>query len=51
MEENIDINMLIQTFSERITALTNDIVVKDTIIKQLTAKIESLTKEEDKTKE
>lgn len=43
MEDNIDINLLVQSFSERIAQLTNDNIVKDTVIKQLTARIEEIT--------
>lgn len=42
MDKELDMNLLIQTFSEKITQLTNDCVVKDTIIKQLSSKIEEL---------
>lgn len=44
MQENeLDVNMLIQSFTDRVSQLTNDNIVKDAIIKQLTAKIEELT--------
>lgn len=42
MQDNIDVNLLIQSFSEKITQLTNDLIIKDTIIKQLSAQIEKL---------
>jgi len=41
--ENLDANVVIQVFSERLNALTTEIVVKDATIRQLTAQIESLT--------
>lgn len=47
MDKELDMNLLIQTFSEKITQLTNDCVVKDTIIKQLSSKIEELEKEKE----
>lgn len=45
MQDNIDVNLLIQSFSEKITQLTNDLIIKDTIIKQLNAHIEKLVNE------
>lgn len=42
MEEDIDINLLIQTYSQKITFLTNELVVKETMIKQLSSKLEQL---------
>jgi methanogenic corrinoid protein MtbC1 len=42
MQDNIDVNLLIQSFSEKITQLTNDLIIKDTIIKQLNVQIENL---------
>jgi len=41
--ENLDANVVIQVFSERLNALTTEMVVKDATIRQLTAQIESLT--------
>lgn len=43
MNQDIDVNILVQTFGEKISALMNEIVVKETLIKQLNSKIESLT--------
>ena len=45
MEEDIDINILIQSYSQKITQLTNELVIKETVIKQLSSKLESLEKE------
>lgn len=36
---DIDVNLLIQTFTEKIAQLTNELVVKETIIKQLTTQL------------
>lgn len=41
--ENLDANVVIQVFSERLNAMTTEMVVKDATIRQLTAQIESLT--------
>jgi len=43
--EDIDINLLVQTFSEKITQLINECVIKDTMIKQLSSRIDGLEKE------
>jgi len=40
--EDIDVNILIQVFNEKISSLMTDIVVKDTTIRQLKIKLESL---------
>jgi len=40
--EDIDVNILIQVFNEKISSLMTDIVVKDTTIRQLTIQLESL---------
>lgn len=45
MEDDIDINLLIQSYSQKITHLTNELIVKETIIKQLSSKIEKLEEE------
>lgn len=42
--EDIDVNILIQVFNEKISSLMTDIIVKDTTIRQLTMKIEALEK-------
>lgn len=36
-EQNLDVNIIIQTFQEKIAQLTTDIVVKEATIKQLNA--------------
>jgi len=36
-EANLDINLVIQTFQEKIAQLTTDLVVKEATIKQLNA--------------
>lgn len=46
MQDNIDVNLLLQSFSEKIVQLTNDLIIKDTIIKQLNVEIEKLTNKE-----
>lgn len=40
--EDIDVNILIQVFNEKISSLMTDIVVKDTTIRQLKIQLESL---------
>lgn len=40
--EDIDVNILIQVFNEKISALMTDIVVKDTTIRQLSMQLETL---------
>lgn len=42
MENNLDVNVLVQVFNERIAQMSSDLIVKDTLIRQLTAKIEEL---------
>ena len=39
---DLDINILIQTFSEKIGSLVTELVVKEATIKQLTAKNQAL---------
>lgn len=41
--DNLDINILVQTFNERIAQLTTESVVKDATIKQLLMKVEELS--------
>lgn len=41
-ETNIDVNILIQTFSEKINQLSNDLVLKEAVIKQLMFKVNEL---------
>lgn len=50
MNEDLDINLLIQVFNEKLTQLMTEIVVKETKIKQLNAKIVSLSEFIDATK-
>lgn len=40
--EDIDVNILIQVFNEKINSLVTDTIVKDTKIRQLTMRIEAL---------
>jgi hypothetical protein len=42
MNQDIDVNILVQTFGEKISSLMNELVVKETLIKQLNAKLEAL---------
>jgi hypothetical protein len=41
---DIDVNVMVATFNEKIAALTTELVVKETIIKQLSARIDELSK-------
>jgi hypothetical protein len=53
-ESNLDINIIIQTFQEKIAQLTTDIVVKEATIKQLNAMLVQMsnhTHEEENVKE
>ena len=45
-DQNIDVNLVIQSFQERITQLTMENVVKDATIKQLTSKLEEAAQKE-----
>jgi hypothetical protein len=36
-EQNLDVNLIIQSFQEKVSALVTEIVVKDATIKQLNA--------------
>jgi hypothetical protein len=40
--EDIDVNILIQVFNEKISSLMTDIVIKDTTIRQLSMQLEAL---------
>jgi len=40
--DDLDINILVQTFSEKIGQLTTDLVVKEATIKQLNIKVANL---------
>lgn len=42
-DQNLDINIVIQSFQERVSQLTMENVVKDATIKQLTAQLQALT--------
>jgi hypothetical protein len=42
-EQNLDVNLIIQSFQEKVSALITEIVVKDATIKQLTAQIQTLS--------
>jgi hypothetical protein len=42
-ESNLDVNLIIQSFQEKVTALVTEVVVKDATIKQLTAQIQTLS--------
>lgn len=46
-ETNIDVNILIQAFSEKVNQLSNDLVIKDALIRQLISKIDDLEKKLD----
>jgi cell shape-determining protein MreC len=43
MENNLDINLLVQNFSEKLSQFTTDLVVKDTIIQQLNKQVLELS--------
>lgn len=45
MENNLDVNILMQTFTERIAQMSNDIIVKDAIITQFKSRIDELEKQ------
>lgn len=47
MNNDLDVNFLVQTFTERISQLTNDNIIKDAVIKQLQAQIEQMTTKTD----
>ena len=46
MNNDLDINILVQTFNERMAQMMTEIVIKEATIKQLTAQIEQLTAEQ-----
>jgi uncharacterized coiled-coil protein SlyX len=53
-ETNLDVNIIIQTFQEKIAQLTTDLVVKEATIKQLNAMLTQMsnhTHEDDNVKE
>lgn len=41
--DNLDVNIIIQVFNEKVNALVSDLVIKEAMIRQLTAQIEELT--------
>ena len=41
-DQNLDINLVIQVFQEKVTQLTMDNIVKEATIKQLVAQIDGL---------
>jgi hypothetical protein len=41
-ESNLDVNLIIQTFQEKLSQLTTDLVVKEATIKQLNLVIQDL---------
>ncbi len=43
MNNDIDINILVQTFNEKMAQMMTEIVIKEATIKQLSAQIEQLT--------
>ena len=43
MNNDLDINILVQTFNERMSQMMTEIVIKEATIKQLTAQIEQLS--------
>lgn len=44
-EQNLDINLVVQSFQEKINQLMTENIVKDATIKQLTAQIQSMSQE------
>ena len=49
-EQNIYVNLIIQSFQDRLTQLTTENVIKDATIKHLTLQIQEMSKEEVKEK-
>lgn len=49
-EQNIDVNLIIQSFQDRLTQLTTENVIKDATIKHLTLQIQEMSKEQVKEK-
>jgi hypothetical protein len=43
MNNDIDINILVQTFNEKMSQMMTEIVIKEATIKQLTAQIEKMS--------
>lgn len=50
MNDDLDVNLLVQSFNEKISQLITEIVVKDATIKQLNVKIKSLASSIESTK-
>lgn len=46
-DQNLDINIIVQSFQERISQLITEVVIKDATIKQLTLQLQQLQKETD----
>lgn len=46
-DQNIDVNLIIQSFQERITQLITEVVVKEATIKQLSLQLSQNNKLED----
>lgn len=46
MNSDLDINILVQTFNERMSQMMTEIVIKEATIKQLTAHIEQLNSQQ-----
>jgi uncharacterized protein YoxC len=46
-ENNLDINLVIQTFQEKVNQLMNDLIIKEATIKQLLAQIQHLQVSQD----
>jgi uncharacterized coiled-coil protein SlyX len=46
-EQNIDVNLVIQSFQERISQLITEIVVKDATIKQLSSALQEKSVDND----
>ena len=40
--DNLDVNIIIQVFNEKVNALVSDLVVKEAMIRQLTMQLEEL---------
>jgi hypothetical protein len=45
MNEDLDVNILVQTFNEKISQMMTDLIIKETTIRQLNATIAKLAKE------
>jgi len=43
MNNDLDINILVQTFNEKMSQMMTEIVIKEATIKQLTAQIEKMS--------